>query len=87
MVYELSVFEESKVSEAKDFGLSFVLLLDSDVLARTHGKEKGKNGELQYSTFQLHQFPFCNFGDDASRDGFLLLLFGAFVFEGSELAL
>ncbi len=44
VVHEPSVFEESKVSEAKDFGLLFVLLLDFDVLSRTHGKEKGKNG-------------------------------------------
>jgi hypothetical protein len=46
VVNKPSFFEESKVSEAKDFGLLFVLLLDFDVLARMHGKEKGKNGEL-----------------------------------------
>ncbi len=45
VVDELTVFEESKVSEAKDFGLSFFVLLDFDVHAQTHGKEKGKNGE------------------------------------------
>ena len=47
VVYKPSFFEESKVLEAMDFGLLFVLLLDFDVLVRTHGKEKGKNGELQ----------------------------------------
>ncbi len=46
VVYEPSVFEESKVLEAKDSGSSCVLLLDFDVLARTHDKEIGKNGEL-----------------------------------------
>ncbi len=39
VVYELSIFEESEVLEAEDFGLSFLLLLNLDVLARTHGKE------------------------------------------------
>ena len=76
VVYELSIFEESKISEAKDFGSPFLLFLDFDVLARTHGKEEGKNGELQYSTLQLCQFPFCNFGNDAGGDGFLLLFWG-----------
>jgi hypothetical protein len=81
-----SFFEESKVLEAKDFGSLFVLLLlDFDVLARTHGKEKYKNGELRYSTLQLCQFPCCNFNNDAVGDGFLLLFFGVFIFEGSEL--
>ena len=87
VVNEPSFFEEPKVLKAKVFGLLFVLLLDFDVLARTHGKEKGKNGELQYRTLQLCQFLFCNFGDDAGGDGFLLLFFGVFVFEGSELTL
>ena len=82
-----SFFEESKVLEAKDFGLLFVLLLDFDIFARTHGKEKGKNGELQYSALQLCQFPFCDFGDDAGVDGFLLLFFGVYIFEDSELTL
>ena len=85
MVYEPSFFEELKVLKAKDFSSLFVLLLDFDVLVRTHGKEKGKNGELQYSALQLCQFLFCNFGDDTGGDGFLLLFFGVFVFEGSEL--
>ncbi len=53
MVNKPTIFEESKVSEAKDFGSSFFVLLDFDVLAGMHGKEKGKNGELQYSTLQL----------------------------------
>ena len=46
MVNKLTVFEESKVLEAKYFGSLFLLLLDFDVLARMHGKEKGKNDEL-----------------------------------------
>jgi hypothetical protein len=46
VVDELTVFEESKVSESKDFSSSFFLLWDFDVLTRTHGKEEGKNGEL-----------------------------------------
>ncbi len=85
VVDEPAVFEESKVSEAKDFGLLFFVLLDFDVLARMHGKEKGKNGELGYSTLQLHQFPFYDSGDDAGGDGFLLHFFGVGIFEGSEL--
>jgi hypothetical protein len=84
---EPSFFEESKVLESKDFGSLFVLLLDFDVLARTYGKEKGKNGVLQYSTMQLCQFPFCNFGNDTCGDGLLQLFFGVFVFEGSDLTL
>ena len=68
--------EESKVLEAKDVGSLFVLLLDFDVLARTHGKEKGKNGELRNSTLQLCQFPFCDFSNDAGGDDFLLLSLG-----------
>ncbi len=46
VVDEPTVFEELKVSESKDFGSSFFLLWDFDVLARTHGKEEGKNSEL-----------------------------------------
>ncbi len=87
VVKKPSFFEESKVLEAKDFGSSFVLLLDFDVLARMHGKEKGKNCELQYSALQLCQFLFWDFGDDAGGDGFFLLFFRVFVFEGSELML
>ncbi len=87
VVCKPSFFEESKVLEAKDFGLLFALLLDFDVLTRTHGKEKGKNSELRYSALQLCQFLICNFGNDAGEDGFLLLFFGVFVFEVSELML
>ena len=87
VVYKPSNFEESKVSEAKNFGSLFVLLLDFDVFARMHGKEKGKNDKLQYSTLQLRQFLFCNFGNNAGGDGFLLLFFVVFAFEGSELTL
>jgi hypothetical protein len=46
VVDEPTIFEESKVLEAKDFGLSIFVLLDFDVLTQMHGKEKGKNGEL-----------------------------------------
>ncbi len=86
VVNEPTIFEESKVLEAKDFGSLFFVLLDFDILARMHGKEKGKNGELRYSTLQLRQFPFCNFGNEAGGDGFLLLFFGVGIFEGSELS-
>ncbi len=46
VVNEPSIFEESKDLESKDFGLLFFLLWDFDVLAQTHGKEQGENGEL-----------------------------------------
>ncbi len=85
MVNESTVFEESKVPEAKDFCTLFFVLLDFDVLARTHGKEKGKNCELRYGTLQLHQILFCNFSDDAGGYGFLLLFFWVGIFEGLEL--
>jgi hypothetical protein len=49
-------------------------------------QKTGKNGELQYSTLQLRQFLFCDFGNDAGGDGFLLLFFGVGIFEGSELS-
>jgi hypothetical protein len=83
---EATVFEESKVQEAKDFRTSFLMLLDFDVLTKTHGKEKGKNCELRYCTLRLRQIPFCNLGDDAGGNGFLLLFFWVGVFEGSELS-
>ncbi len=83
MVNKLTVFEESKVLEAKYFGSLFLLLLDFDVLARMHGKEKGMMS--CYSTSQPCQILFCNFGNDADGDGFLLLFFGAGIFEGLEL--
>jgi hypothetical protein len=35
VVYEPSIFEESEVLEAEDFGLSFLLLLNLDVHERT----------------------------------------------------
>ncbi len=50
MFDEATVFEESKVPEAKDFRTLFFILLDFDVLTRMHGKEKGKNCELRYGT-------------------------------------
>jgi hypothetical protein len=75
-----------KVSEVKDFRTLFLLLWDFDVLARMHGKEKGKDGELQYGALQLSQIPFCNLGYDAGGDGFLLLFFGVGIFVGSELS-
>jgi hypothetical protein len=82
-----TVFEESNVLEAKDFRTWFLMLLDFDVLARTHGKEKGKNCELRYVTsLQLRQILFCNLGDDAGGNGFLLLFFWVGIFEGSELS-
>jgi hypothetical protein len=83
---EATVFEESKVPEAKDFHTSFLMLLDFDVLTRTHGKDNGKNCELRYGTLRLRQIPFCNLGNDAGRDGLLLLFFWVGVFEGSELS-
>ncbi len=73
VVYEPSIFEESKILEAEDFSSSFLLLLNLDVLARTHGKEEGKDGELCDCTLKLRQFLFGNFGNDACRDGFLLM--------------
>ncbi len=86
MFNESTVFEESKVPEAKDFCTSFFVLLDFDVLARMHGNEKGKNCELQYGTLQLRQILFCNFCDDTGGDGFLLLFFWVGIFEGLELS-
>ena len=41
-----TVSEESKVLDVEDFGFLFFVLLDFDVFARVHGKEKGKNCEL-----------------------------------------
>ncbi len=86
MFDKATVFEESKVSEAKDFRTSFLMLLDFNVLTRMHGKEKGKNCELRYGTLQLHQIPFCNLGNDAGGNGYLLLFFWVGIFEGSELS-
>ncbi len=72
---EAAIFEKSKVSESKNFGLPFFLLWDFDVLAQMHGKEEGKNGELQDCTLQLCQLllgNFSDFGNDKGGDGFLL---------------
>ncbi len=55
MVDEPTIFEESKVSELKDFGWLFFLLWDVGILEQTHGKKEGKNGELQDCTLQLSQ--------------------------------
>jgi hypothetical protein len=46
VVYKPSNFEESKILEAEDFGSLFLLLLNLDVFAQTHGKEEDKDGEL-----------------------------------------
>jgi hypothetical protein len=72
--------------EAKDFRASFFLLWDFYILAKTHGKEKGKDGELRYGALQLSQIPFWNLGYDAGGDGFFLLFFGVGIFVGSELS-
>jgi hypothetical protein len=54
VVYELSTFEGSEISEEEGFGLSFLHLLNLGVLAQTHGKEEGKDGELQDCTLEHH---------------------------------
>ena len=84
MVNESTVSEESKVPKAKDFHSLFFLLWDFDVLARTHGKEEGKDCELQDCSLLLRKLLLGNFGNDAGRDGFLLLLLWVIVFEGME---
>ena len=84
MVDELTVSEESKVLKAKDFCSLFLLLWDFDVLAQTHGKEEGKDPELQDCALLLCELSLGDFGNDADRDGFLLLLLWVFVFEGTE---
>ncbi len=66
--------------EAEYFGLLFLLLLNLNVLARTHGKEEGKNGELQACTLELHQFLFGIIGNDACGDGFLLMFLWVGIF-------
>ncbi len=80
MTDEITILEEAKVPKAEDVGTLFLLVWDFDILTRTHGKEKGKDGELRYCALQL-QIPFCNLGDDAGGDGFLLL-FVAFCWVG-----
>ena len=42
---ESTVFEESKVLDAEDFGSLFFVLLDLDIFTRAHDK-KGKSCEL-----------------------------------------
>ena len=69
---ESTVFEESKVLDAEDFGSLFFL----------HGKEKGKSCELGDGTLQWGEILLCNFGDDTSRDCFLLFFFWVFIFLG-----
>ena len=51
---ESTIFEESKVLEAEDFGSLFFVLLNFDVITQAHGKEKGKSCELGDGT--LHFF-------------------------------
>jgi hypothetical protein len=87
VVYKRSIFEESKILEAKDFGSLFFLLLNFDILTRTHGKEESKDGELRYCTLELRQFLLGDFGNDACGDGFLLMFLWVGIFVGSELVL
>ncbi len=53
VVYNPSIFEETEIGEAEDFGLSFFLLLTLDVLTQTHDKGAGKDGELGGCTLEL----------------------------------
>jgi hypothetical protein len=85
MAEESTVFEESKVSEAEDFGSLFFVLLDFDVFTQAHGKEKGKSCEVGDGTLQWCEIFLCNFGNDAGRDCLLLFFYGVFIFVGSEL--
>ncbi len=87
VVYEPSIFEESKILKAEDFGSLFLLLLNLDILARTHGEEKGKDGELRDCTLELCQFLFGNFGNNACGDGFSRMFIWVGIFVGSELVL
>ncbi len=86
VVYELFIFEESKILEVEDFGSLFLLMLNLDVLAQTHGKVEDKDGEMQDCTLELHQFLFGGFGNDECGDGFLLMFLWVGIFVGSELA-
>ncbi len=54
VVYKPSIFKETEILEAEDFGLSFLLLLNLNVLTQMHGKEEGKDGELQGCRLELH---------------------------------
>ncbi len=87
VVYKPSIFEELENSKAEDFGSLFLLLLNLGVLARTHGKEEGKDGELQDCTLEICQFLFGDFGNDACGDGFLLMFLWVGIFVDSESAL
>ncbi len=86
MVDKPSVFEEMEILELEDFGSLFLLLRYFDILAKTHGKEEGKNGELQDCTLELHQYCLV-IGDGAGGDGFLLLLLWVGILVGMELLL
>jgi hypothetical protein len=48
----------------------FFLLRYFDILARMHGKEEGKNGELRDCTLELRQYSLGDLGNDAGGDGF-----------------
>ncbi len=87
VVYEPSIFEELNILEVEDFGLSFLLLLNLDVLTQTHGEEEGRDGELRDCTLELHQFLFGDFCNDACGDNFWLMFLWVGIFVGSELAL
>ncbi len=65
----------------------FFMLLNLDIFAHVHGEGECKDGELQDCTLELFQFLFGNFGNDACRDGFLLMFFWIGIFVGSELVL
>jgi hypothetical protein len=82
---ELTIFEESKVLDAEDFGSLLFVMLDLDVFTRAHGNEKGKSRELEDGPLQWREILLCNFGNDASRDCLLLFFFWVFIFVGSEL--
>ena len=84
---EVTVFEESKVSDAEDFGSLFFMLLDFDLFTQVHGKERGESWELRDGTLQRREILLCEFGNDASRDYFLLFFFWVFIFVGSELVM
>ncbi len=85
VVEESTVFEELKVLDAEDFGSLFFVLLDLDIFTGAHGKEKGESCELGDGTLQWREILLCNFGDDTSRDCFLLFFCWVFIFVGSEL--
>ncbi len=87
VVYKPSIFEESEILEAEDFGSLFSMLLNLDIFPHAHGKRECKDGELQDCTLELFQFLFSNFGNDACGDGFLLMFFWVSIFVGLELVL